>query len=324
MIALFVLGAALFAYLVAGIGVGRLAADAAATGWMIVPIVLLFGVVHACSTQAWRLTLQDDPGRPAFWRAYAMLVAGTALNYVTPLVNAGGEPYRVAALAAWVGTRRAAGSVLLHRMLHALATLLVWLTALLLAFVLLPRDRTTAVLLAVAATVLLSLLALLVLAHRHGLLGRVLDLMPRIPLLDRLARVIEPRRAVIAALDQQITDFYHRERRRFLAAIGCEYLARAIYMVELVLIAASIGVRLGYPLAFAIGGLELLLGNVLFFIPFELGAREGAFYLLFDRFGFDPQLGVYVAIVSRVRDLTWIAGGLFLMWAARRRAPASA
>jgi len=58
---------------------------------------------------------------------------------------------------------------------------------------------------------------------------------------------------------------------------------------------------------------------VLFFVPFELGAREGAFYLLFGLFGLDPQLGLYASIVSRVRDIVWIGAGLLLIWPAAVR-----
>jgi hypothetical protein len=85
-------------------------------------------------------------------------------------------------------------------------------------------------------------------------------------------------------------------------------------MLELVLIMASLGFRLGYLRAFTLGGLEAIAGNVLFLLPFELGAREGAYYVLFNLFGLDPQLGLYTSIVSRLRDFAWIAAGLALIW----------
>ena len=72
---LFVCGSAVFAYLVARIGVGQLLADAARTGWLFVPIVLLYGVVCACNAGAWWLSMADEPSRPPFWRAYAITVA---------------------------------------------------------------------------------------------------------------------------------------------------------------------------------------------------------------------------------------------------------
>ena len=316
---LFVLGAAVFAYLVAQIGAGRLAADAARTGWMFIPIVGVYALVYGCSALAWRLTMKSDPHKPSFWRTYAMLVSAGALNFLTPVINAGGEPYRIAALTPWLGKRRAAGSVILHRMLHSLSYVLVWLTALGLAFVLLPQGAAPTVALILIAVALVGVIALLLFGHRRGVLERVLDWMHHLPVVRRLAALLEPRRALLVELDRQITDFYHRHPRRFVQAVALEYLGRCIYMVELVLIAASLGIRLGYLQAFAIGGLEALLGNLLFFVPFELGAREGTFYVLFGLFGLQPQLGLYASIVSRVRDFAWIGLGLLLMLPAAER-----
>ncbi len=321
---LFVLGAAVFAYLVAQIGAGRLADDAAQTSWLFVPIVSLYALVYACSALAWRLTMTNEPSRPSFWRTYSIIVSAGAMNFLTPVVNMGGEPYRIAALTPWLGKRRAAGSVILHRMLHSLSYVLVWLTALGLGFALLPHGAAPTVLLVLTAMVLVGLIALLLFGHRRGVLERVLNWMNwmhHVPVVRRLAAVLEPRRAVFVELDRQITDFYHHHPRRFIQAVGLEYLSRCIFMVELVLIAASLGMHLGYLRAFAIGGLEALLGNVLFFVPFELGAREGSLLALFSLFGMDPQLGVYTSLVSRVRDFAWIGVGLVLMLPAAERQP---
>ena len=315
-IALFVLGAAVFGYLVSRIGLGQLAADAANTGFMFVPIVLLYALVYACSAGAWQLTMGDSQ-RPSYWRTYAVTIAAGALNFLTPMINAGGEPFRAAALAPWLGKRRAAGSVILHRMVNSLAYVLVWFTAVVLAFALLPRETPAIVLivLTIAGLVLLAIIGLFLSAHRSGVLERLLDVLQRLPFIRRLAALIEPKRSILAELDQQITDFYHRSPGRFVQAILLEYLGRCIFMFEILLIVASLGYHIGYLRAFTIGGLEAVAGNVLFLIPFELGAREGAYYLLFQLFGLDPQLGLYTSIVGRVRDFAWIAAGLLLILA---------
>ena len=329
-LALFVLGATVFGYLVAQIGITELTADAAPTGLMFVPIVALYALVYACSALAWQLTMAGDPQRPSYWRTYAVLISSGALNFLTPLINAGGEPYRVAAMAPWLGKRRAAGSVILHRMLHSFTYVLVWLTAVLLAFPLLPRGTPLIVwvLLGVVLVLILGIIALFLFAHRRGLLERILNWMQRAPFVNRLAVKVEPHRALLVELDRQITDFYHRSPRRFVQAIALEYLSRCIFMVELVLIVASLGFGIDYLRAFSIGGLEAIVSNALFFVPFELGAREGAFFLLFKLFGMDPQVGLYTSIVGRVRDFAWIAGGLVLIWVtgggSREPAPSAA
>ena len=320
-VALFVLGATVFGYLVARIGVGQLVADAGRTGWMFIPIVLLYALVYACSALAWQLTMEEFK-RPPFWRTYAVLISASALNFLTPVINAGGEPFRAAAVTPWLGRRRAAGSVILHRMLHSFTYVLVWLTAVVLAFVLLPRGTPRAVLvtLGVIGVLLLGIIALFLSAHRSGVLERILNWMSKVPLVRRLAARLEPRRATLIDLDRQITDFYHRQPRRFVQAILLEYLSRCVFMLELVLIVVSLGFRISYVRAFTIGGLEAIAGNVLFMVPFEIGAREGAFYGLFGLFGLDPQLGFYTSIVGRVRDFVWIAVGLLLIWVTTPRA----
>ena len=55
-------------------------------------------------------------------------------------------------------------------------------------------------------------------------------------------------------------------------------------------------------------------------VPFEVGTKEGSLYLLFRLLGLDPALGVYTAIVARLRDVVWIGAGLALVWLAGRRA----
>ena len=322
---LFVVGAAVFAYLLARSGARQLLADAAQTGWMFAPIVLLYGVVCACNAGAWLLIMAGEPTAPSFWRTWAITVSSFSLNFMTPLVNVGGEPFKIAAVAPWIGLRRAAGSALLFQMLHTFGLLLSFLTAALLGLIFLPRTPAIVTTLAVTVVVLTALILLLLTGHRRGGLERTLDLLHRAPLIRGLARWLEPKRSTLASLDTQITQFYHASPRRFFQALALEYVSRCLFMVEYLFIALSVGLDIGYGRAYVIGGLTQLVQNVLFVVPFELGTKEGSLYLLFQLLGLDPALGVYTAIVSRVRDLAWIGAGLGLIWlSGRRPSPAGA
>ncbi len=292
---LFLCGSAVFAYLVARIGVGQLLADAARTGWLFVPIVLLYGVVCACNAGAWWLSMADEPSHPPFWRTYAITVASFSLNFMTPMVNVGGEPFKIAAVAPWLGLRRAAGSVVLYQMLHTLGMLLSFLTAVVLGALLLPPYPAILAGLTIAFVALAALIFLLLTGH-------------------------QPKRVTLTQMDEQITEFYHRRPRRFVQAVALEYLSRSIFMLEYVLIAMGVGVNITFAQAYVIGGLSSLVQNVIFVVPFEVGTKEGSLYLVFQLLGLDPALGVYTAIVSRLRDLAWIGGGLALVWFSGRRA----
>ena len=221
-------------------------------------------------------------------------------------------------MAPWLTARRAAGSVVIHNGLRGLSFLLSWLTAVLLGFVMLPHDLLTVGLLTVVTLVAMALIIVLLAAHRRGGLAWMLNALHRVPLCGRLARALEPRREFLEQMDQQITQFYHQHPGRFARALTLEYLSRAVYMGEYYLIALSIGLPMGYLQAYMIGGMASLIQNLLFVIPFEIGSKEGALYLLFRLVGLDPHLGVYTAIVTRLRDLVWIGAGLLLVWSASR------
>ena len=322
-VALFLIGAVLFGNLLVDIGLPQLRDDAVASGWMMAPIILLFGVVYLCDTRALSLILRDEPNAPGFVALFATVVSGNALNFITPMLNIGGEPYKVATLAPLIGAGRAAGAVILHTMIRTLALLLIWMTAILLGLVLLPHTPMIVGLLCLGLVAVSGLIALLLMAHRRGGVTWVVAGVGRIPLLRRLAPALEERRPALEAMDAQITDFYHRRPARFRAALGWEYLSRAVFMAEFCLIGLAIGIRLGYFDAFLVGGLEGLISNLFFFVPFELGTRESATILLFQQLGFAGGIGLFAALVGRVRDLAWIAIGLGLIWVRARR-PATA
>ncbi len=318
--ATFAVGVGLVAVLVAHVGPGAIAADLARVGWVFVPVLALFGVIYAASAAAWQLTLAGEPARPGFGRLFALTLSGFALNCVTPVVNAGGEPFKAAGLAQWTGWRRATGSVVLSKLLHATAHVLTWLTALALGLLLVPLPSRLRLAGWVALAVLALLGAALLAGHRNGILEWGLDLLARVPGLRGVARRLEPRRPALAELDRQVADFYATSPGRFWQALGLEYAARALWSAEYWIIAAGLGVGLSPLEAFVIGGVISLAQNLTFFVPFEAGSKEGIHYAVFDLFHLDPGVGLSVALISRLRDLAWIATGLVLVWAARRRA----
>jgi uncharacterized protein (TIRG00374 family) len=313
----FAAGAGVFGILVARAGVGALVADARRTGWMFFVILAAYGLVYVCNAAAWRLVLRNQDRGVSFARAYALTASGFALNFLTPMLNFGGEPFRAVAAGDAVGRRHAAGSVLIHNVLRALSFLLTWIAALAFALVLLPFQPGRAALFAGTMVAAALLAAVLLTGHRRETLRRVLDGLGRVPLLAPLARRLERRRDAFIAIDAQIADFSHRTPRRFWLALGFEFLSRWVQALEYFLILLSLGQPISYPQAFVISGLESLITTVLFFFPYEIGAKEGSLYLAFRLFGIPGRLGVYAALVTRARDLVWIGIGLLLVWAGK-------
>lgn len=311
----FICAAIAFVILVAHAGVRGLLDSLVSARWAIVPSVAAWGLVYACNTFAW-WTLLD--GAIPFGRAYVISVSSFAINYVTPLMALGGEPFRASVTSAWVGTPRATASVVGFRVIHTLGQLLFWLTAIPLAFALLPRTPATTVSLLLLAIVFVAVGLALATLFRHGLAVRVLDALARITVLRPVAARLERRRPTLAAIDEQLTALAHGDRRTILKALGAEYVGRCISMLEYLFIARALGLRIDYLTAFTIGAFSQFLTNATFFIPFELGSKEVSLSLIFELLGLPADLGVYASIVSRIREMIWIAIGLGLVWGARR------
>ena len=60
-------------------------------------------------------------------------------------------------------------------------------------------------------------------------------------------------------------------------------------------------------------GFLSLLANLLFFLPMQLGGREGGFALAVGGLSLSGAYGVYAALITRIREMVWIVIGLVLM-----------
>ena len=57
----------------------------------------------------------------------------------------------------------------------------------------------------------------------------------------------------------------------------------------------------------------LFLGFDVFFMPLQLGGREGGFLMSTEGLSMTAQAGIFVALLVRLRELIWTAIGLLLI-----------
>jgi hypothetical protein len=321
---LFAVGLALAAAIIVHTGVDTLVKHLLAVGWLLPPVVAVWGVVYSFSTQAWRIALAPMPRRPGFWRLWAISVSSFGLNVVTPVLGVGGEAYRAASLVPWIGRRHAVGAVVQYRLLHSLAHMLFVITALIPAALLLPFTP-----FAVAALGLMAAMGIVVgwflhQRHQEGILEAGLDLLLAIPLIRRLARPLEGRREALRAMDARITIVYREHPGAFWRAVLVEYLSRWVMALELAFIMFALGLGVRPWEAIVALALSTTISNLFFYVPMELGAREGGLFLVFSLLGLGGEHGVFAAIVTRLRELVWTLIGLVLLWAGGGRLPEAA
>ncbi len=314
-------GVTVLVLLVRQVGLEALWAGSRAVGWLLVPILLLHAVVYGLNAVAWWITLAHEPNCPPLLSVFRISVVGFAINFITPVVNAGGEPYRAAALSAWLGTRRAAGSVLQYALLHAISSLLMWLTAVGFALAIGQISGEVRLALVGAAAVIAFALVVVLTGHRHGFVGRLAAGLARLRL-GRVSRWLVARESAFASVDAQVTTLHRERPGRLALAIFVDYVSRWVAAAELLLVAYGLGVAVSVPAAVMISGLSALAVNLFFMLPWELGSREGSLYLFFAMAGVPASVGLVAAMATRIREFFWCGLGLALAGRSNNQTPA--
>jgi len=306
---LLIFGLAIFSYLVYDFGVANIVVNIKKLRWWFAADVGVWAVVYFCNAKAWFAILRDHVDGVSFPAVYKLTVTGFAINYITPFLNLGGEPYRVVELQKKAGTHRAVSSVILYSMVR----MLFWFLAVLMMFLFFSPTGSFAVALIVVFLFVLGLFLLFLAGHKNGIFTLWFSWVDRHPFLQKLARPMEAKRQSLLIIDEHIRQLYNANRKTFYVAVGYELLARFISTFEFLFILVAIGFHPSYGEALYINAASSLIINVFFFMPFELGTREGGLFLVMQTIGYPPGIGIVIGLVNRLRELVWLFIGLTFM-----------
>jgi len=286
-------------------------------------IVLLWGVVYLMNTCSFGLILKDGKdGSLTFPKIFQLTVSGYALNYVTPLGLLGGEPYRIMELSGLIGKKRAAAGTLLYAMMHVCSHFCLWMTAIPVYVILhfacdatkYPLGPGLTVLLAVTGTVLALVLYLFSLGYRKGFVVRVSGLLCRVPFLGRRASdFMEKNGEKLAQVDELIQELHASRCASFWGSLLLEYLARVLSSVEYWLLIGLLVQGFTFWDGLLVLAFSSLFSNLVFFSPMQLGGHEGGVAIAAAGLQMPGAYGVYVALVTRLRELVWTVLGILLV-----------
>ena len=134
------------------------------------------------------------------------------------------------------------------------------------------------------------------------------------PIVKRWARKFYSEHAEdMQKVDDNIA-YLHSQPCAFYQSLLFEYVARVINAFEYYFILLSLGVNLTFCDAILVLAFSSLIGNLLFFLPMQLGAREGGLSLIVKILNLSaPGIGIFTSLYTRVRELVWIFIGVSLV-----------
>jgi hypothetical protein len=304
-----VLGVALFAWYVRGVGPSEIWEGLRSVGWGFIPIIGIAGVRFALRAIA--LAICVEPAhRVPFASAFTAVLAGDALGNLTPLGLIASEPTKAAFLRHHAPLGTAVTAVAIETILYTLtvAAMIAASTVALLLSVNLPTPMRNAALAAVTGIAVGFSVAAWLLWKRPAIIGRALSwTLPANSTLHATA-------AKVHDLEQQIYTFAGRRRDVLAPALGAETAFHALGVLE-IYVTLWLILPAGAPFltAFILEGVNRLVQVIFKPVPLRAGVDEVTTGTFTTILGYGATLGATLAIVRKVRTVFWVLVGTFLI-----------
>lgn len=305
-------------------------------GYWFAAVLVLWALLYIMNTAAiWIIIHSQQSGAPApqdngtpapkdsgapvqqplsFLWLYKITVSGFALNYATPGGLLGGEPYKIMSLAPKIGTERATAAVILHTMTHIFSHFWFWLLSCLLFVMVRTVNFYTATILLSTTVFCLAGIWFFLKGYKGGIAVQLLRVLRHITGVRNWAtRFIHQHEEQLHAIDQQISALHNQNPRTFASAVMLELVCRIISALEIFFILLVVLPSANYADCILILAFTSLFANMLFFIPLQLGGREGGFMMSIIGLGMTASEGIFVALLVRLRELIWTGIGLLLI-----------
>ena len=317
----FVFGLAVLALMVSQLDFAQVWSGLCRAGYWFAAVIALWFFLYMFNTASWYVIINNagdandkNVKKVGFWWLYKITVTGFALNYATPGGLMGGEPYRIMSLSPKIGTERASSSVILFAMTHIFSHFWFWFLSVLLYVAIRPVSVAMGAMLTVVALFSLVAIWFFVKGYKKGIAVSVLGMLSRFPLVKRWAQgFFDRHREQLANIDSQIASLHNQNPKAFLSAVLLELSCRIVSALEIYFILLVIMPSANYLDSILILAFTSLFANMLFFMPLQLGGREGGFLMSAKGLALTTSAGIFVALIVRIRELIWTAIGLLLI-----------
>lgn len=312
----FIFGITVLVIMVTQLDFNQVLSGLSRAGYWFFAVIALWFFLYMFNTAAWYVIIRNinPEKRVNFWWLYKMTVSGFALNYATPGGLMGGEPYRIMALSPKIGGKAASSSVILYAMTHIFSHFWFWLLSVVLYLILMPLNVFMGIMLSAVTAFCTLAIWFFLKGYKKGIAVSGMNLLSHFPMIKKWAqKYIDGHREQLAEVDTKIAALHNQNPRAFVSAVLLELACRVVSALEIYFILLVIMPTANYLHCVLILAFTSLFANMLFFLPLQLGGREGGFLMSAKGLSMSASAGIFVALIVRIRELIWTAIGLLLI-----------
>jgi uncharacterized protein (TIRG00374 family) len=317
-----VIGLGLLGYLVYTSGPGTLWASLVHVGPSFLWVLLVGLTSLVMLGAAWKELLYPERSSATVLDLSLAGIVGFAINELTP-GSVAGEPVKAALLKDKVPAEDLVSSLILHNYLYILTNFLQIAVGALVGLLWLDLSPVLMWGTLVVTVVVGGIIVLLALAIRWGMAERFMRGLQRLRL---PIRNIEGLIVRARTVDEQARTFHRDRPAAFWRAFAWIFAARSMAVVEIWLILTLIGHSAGFATLMLLQASTLLVYVIFFFVPSQMGANELGSTVIFKLLLFNPQTGLTMELIRRLRKISVVVLGLIIFGVttlARRRQPAA-
>jgi uncharacterized membrane protein YbhN (UPF0104 family) len=314
----FILGIIAVIIMLYNLGYVTLIENLKKTSWYFIPVIGLRMIIYPINAISWRYVTffnKEDRKLVSFAKMLQLTISGYAINYVTPVMPLGGEPYRILQLKEKIGGEKATSSVLNYAIIHILSHFVFWVFGCILIILFLNTSKTLIILSFAFIAVSILIVTFILKGYKHGIVVSFFVFLLHIPFIKKYVKrkMTSKLEENIREIDKHIIDLYQNHRKSFYLSLFYETISRIIGCFEVLFIMYAIGINISFIDSIIISAETTLFANMLFFSPMQLGTREGGLVLALKSLGFPSTQGIFMGIVMRISELCWIIIGIGLI-----------
>lgn len=277
--------------------------------WKVLLLLFPYTLIFVLDTLGWKYSFKGKS--TSFLNLFKVRLAGEAVNTIIPSAYFAGEPVKAYFLKKYNITMvEGLASVVVSKTIMTITQIIfVMLGVGFMLFKLnISGSRLTT---SIAITLLgIPIILFIIFIQKKGLFNFLFRVLQKTRI---KIRYIEEREAKLRELDEHILQFYRHHKKYFFLSLTFFFLGWLAGMIEVYLILYLLGIPIDFISTYIIESLSTVAKGITSFIPGSVGGQEGGIMAIFKVFGLSVSVALTFGILRRLRELIWIAAGLFIL-----------